>query len=403
VDSPEPCDDHGHGTHTMGTMVGDDGGDNQIGVAPGAEWIGCRNMDRGYGTPASYIECFEFFLAPYPIGGDPLTDGRPDLAPDVVNNSWGCPPSEGCDPDTLRATVEAVRAAGILVVTSAGNSGPICGSVDDPPAIYEAALSVGATYASDAITSFSSRGPVTVDGSNRRKPDISAPGSGIRSSVPGGGYASMSGTSMAAPHVSGVAALLWSFAPHLLGDVAGTEILMERTARPRFTTQGCGGDGPSDVPNHVYGWGVVDALAAVEEAPPSLTVTKQATLTPLVPAQRLVYTLLISNTSAVTLTGVVVTDTLPAGAPLAWAGGVYTYTGGTVVWAPAEIAPGGQLTATLAVTVAHMARGSVVTNAHYGVRTAEMREAVMGRPVETLIPWRVLLFPILREWEDPSW
>jgi subtilisin family serine protease len=65
-DSPAPCDDDGHGTHTMGTIVGDDGAGNQVGVAPGAKWMGCRNMDEGYGTPARYIECFEFFLAPYP-------------------------------------------------------------------------------------------------------------------------------------------------------------------------------------------------------------------------------------------------------------------------------------------------------------------------------------------------
>ena len=69
-------------------------GANQIGVAPGAQWIGCRNMDQGWGTPATYMECFEFFLAPYPIGQTPA-EGEPALAPDVINNSWGCPPREG--------------------------------------------------------------------------------------------------------------------------------------------------------------------------------------------------------------------------------------------------------------------------------------------------------------------
>ncbi|MBU0704264.1 MAG: S8 family serine peptidase, partial [Chloroflexi bacterium] len=97
ADSAEPCDDSGHGTHTMGTIVGDDGADNQIGVAPGARWIGCRNMDQGAGTPATYIECFEFFLAPYPVGGNTITDGVPSLAPHVINNSWTCPLEEGCD------------------------------------------------------------------------------------------------------------------------------------------------------------------------------------------------------------------------------------------------------------------------------------------------------------------
>ena len=77
-DSPAPCDAYGHGTHTMGTMVGDDGAGNQVGMAPGAQWIGCRNMDNaGNGTPARYIECFEFFLAPYPVGGSAITQGVP--------------------------------------------------------------------------------------------------------------------------------------------------------------------------------------------------------------------------------------------------------------------------------------------------------------------------------------
>ena len=92
---PEPCDDFFHGTHTIGTAIGDDGGTNQIGMAPGAKWIGCRNMDQGNGTPARYIECMEFFLAPYPLGCTP-NEGDPTKAPDITTNSWGCPASEGC-------------------------------------------------------------------------------------------------------------------------------------------------------------------------------------------------------------------------------------------------------------------------------------------------------------------
>ncbi|HHJ06973.1 MAG TPA: peptidase S8, partial [Anaerolineae bacterium] len=143
ADSPVPCDDYGHGTHTMGTAVGSDGGSNQIGVAPGAKWIGCRNMNVGDGTPATYLECFEFFLAPYPVGGTPA-QGDPSLAPDVTVNSWGCPPSEGCSADSLQAAVEAQVAAGIMTVVSAGNAGSGCNSVKDPAAIYDASYSVGA-------------------------------------------------------------------------------------------------------------------------------------------------------------------------------------------------------------------------------------------------------------------
>ena len=97
---PAPCDDYGHGTHTCGTTCGDDGLGNQIGVAPGAKWIGSRNMDQGNGTPATYLESFEFFLAPYPVGGVPA-QGNPALAPDVTTNSWLCPPSEGCTTTSL--------------------------------------------------------------------------------------------------------------------------------------------------------------------------------------------------------------------------------------------------------------------------------------------------------------
>ena len=98
---------------------------NQIGMAPGAKWIGCRNMDEGVGTPARYIECMEFFLAPYPVNGDP-DQGDPALAPDITINSWGCPTSEGCSANTLQAAVEAQAAAGIMMVVAAGNAGSSC-------------------------------------------------------------------------------------------------------------------------------------------------------------------------------------------------------------------------------------------------------------------------------------
>jgi subtilisin family serine protease len=154
-------------------MVGDDGAGNQVGVAPGAKWIACRNMDAGgNGKPTTYTECFEFLMAPYPVGGDP-SQGDPTLAPDSINNSWTCPTSEGCSTNTLLAVVDSVRAAGIFPAMAAGNSGPGCSSISDPPALYDSAVSVGATNSSNQISSFSSRGPITADGSNRLKPDVS--------------------------------------------------------------------------------------------------------------------------------------------------------------------------------------------------------------------------------------
>ncbi len=262
ADSPQPCDDYGHGTHTMGIAVGDDGGANQIGVAPAAQWIGCRNMNNGVGSPATYLECFEFFLAPYPIGASP-DEGRPELAPDITTNSWSCPPSEGCDAETLQQAVEAERAAGIFTVVAAGNSGSGCSTVSDPPAIYAAALTIGATGRADNnLAYFSSRGPVTVDNSGRRKPDLTAPGRSIRSAYPAKSDTTMSGTSMATPHVAGTVALLWSAAPWLRAHITATTYVLTSTA-VAIASADCSSDG---VPNNLYGWGRVDAAAAVTMA-----------------------------------------------------------------------------------------------------------------------------------------
>ena len=265
-DSAEPCDDNGHGTHTIGTVVGDDGAGNQIGMAPGAKWIGCRNMDQGNGTPARYIECMEFFLAPYPVNGNP-NQGDPLKAPDITSNSWVCPPSEGCSGNTLQAAVEAQAAAGIMMVAGAGNDGPDCSTVMYPPAIYAASYTVGAlNYWTDTIAGFSSRGPVTIDGSNRIKPDITAPGTSTRSSynTSDNAYASLSGTSMATPHIAGAMVLLWCARPELRHEITGSRTVMDNAAHVISSTQ-CGDAGP---PNNVYGWGRVDILATAAPTPP---------------------------------------------------------------------------------------------------------------------------------------
>src|SRR5436309_1792630 len=278
-DSPQPCDDFFHGTHTTGTAIGDDGGTNQIGMAPGAKWIGCRNMDVGTGTPARYIECMEFFLAPYPVGGG---QGDPTKAPDITINSWGCPPSEGCSANTLEAAVEAQAVAGIMMVVAAGNSGSGCSTVTDPPSLYAASYTVGALNTGfDTIASFSSRGPVTIDGSGRSKPDITAPGTGTRSATNScdSCYTTASGTSMATPHIAGAMALLWSAIPNLQNQIDASRTAMNDAAHFISSVQ-CGAAGP---PNNVYGWGRVDILAAVGGTPtptPTATATPTATPTP---------------------------------------------------------------------------------------------------------------------------
>jgi subtilisin family serine protease len=267
-DSPAPCDDVGHGTATAGLAVGDDHAGNAIGVAPGARLIGCRNMGNGRGTPARYIECFEWLLAPTDASG---ANPRPDLGADVINNSWTCPDFEGCtDPNILRDVVENVRAAGVAAVYAAGNTGSGCYSLLNPPAIYDAAIAVGATGLDDVITFFSARGPVSRDGSFRLKPDLVAPGLNVRTAALGGTYTpTFTGTSGSAPQVAGAFALLWSALPDLAGDVDGTLSALERSAVHLTGDFQCGSLTGHEVPNHVYGWGRIDVEAAFTRLDPN--------------------------------------------------------------------------------------------------------------------------------------
>ncbi len=267
LSAQEPCDDHFHGTHTMGTMTGDDGFGNQTGVAPGAKWVGCRNMERGWGRPSSYLECFQWFLAPTDLGGQ---NADPAKAPHVINNSWYCDYVEGCTDLTvsgiLHDAVINLKASGVFVVVSNGNFGSGCATTYGPPAYFEESFSVGAIRSNDTIANFSSRGPVTIDGSNRLKPNISAPGVGVRSSTLGGQYGSASGTSMAGPHVAGVVALVLSARPDLAGEVELLEDFLEETAYPLYDFIDCGDVSGTVVPNNTYGYGGVDALSAVQKA-----------------------------------------------------------------------------------------------------------------------------------------
>ena len=253
----EPCDNAGHGTHTMGTMVGGDGPGPftpDVGVAPGARWIAAKGCEDFFCTEESLLSAGQWILAPTDLSG---ANPDPSLRPDVVNNSWGSGPG---DPFYL-ATVQAWRAAGIIPVFSSGNPGPFCGEGGSPGDFLES-FSAGATDIDDNIADFSGRGPSTYGKIN---PDITAPGVDVVSSVPGGGYESFSGTSMAAPHTSGAIALILSAEPSLIGDpnnfVTATDALRS-TAVDRLDDS-CGGDEDGD-PNNVYGDGRIDAKAAVD-------------------------------------------------------------------------------------------------------------------------------------------
>ncbi|MEU4560853.1 S8 family serine peptidase [Actinoplanes sp. NPDC023936] len=263
-----PCDDNGHGTHTMGTMVGVDGTDH-IGVAPDAQWIATDGCCQTTGLE-SLLRSGWWLLAPTDTQGN---NPDPSKRPHVINNSWG----QGVEHDFegfFQAIDEAWSAAGIFSVWSSGNTTPYaaCDTVSTPGAAASA-YSVGALASDGTLASFSRKGE-GVDG--RIKPEISAPGSGVRSSFPDGGYVEMSGTSMAAPHVAGAVAALWSYDPTLIGQVEETRRLLGESAVDVDDTE-CGGT--AEV-NNKYGEGRLDLVRLLELAP-----RKGGTLTGVVTAE----------------------------------------------------------------------------------------------------------------------
>jgi subtilisin family serine protease len=248
-----PYDYHSHGSHTIGTMVGGSYAGSEIGMAPSGQWIACNGFEKGgSGYEAELMECAEFILAPWDLTG---SNPQPDMRPDVVNNSWGGGQAQWW----YNQAIYAWRAAGIFPTFSIGNSGPNCGTAGDPGDSANV-ISAGATDSNDNIASFSSRGPAKI--TNIIKPDVSAPGVGVISAFNNGGIGSMSGTSMASPHVGGEAALLWSAVPELRGDVQLTYWIIEQSTLAKPSSL-CGDAGP---PNNVYGWGRIDAYNAVSMA-----------------------------------------------------------------------------------------------------------------------------------------
>jgi subtilisin family serine protease len=243
------CDNNGHGTHVTGSMLGDDGGANQIGVAPDATWIAAKGCESNSCSEASLLASAEWMLAPCEFGdapGAPSCD--PGMRPHVVNNSWG---GGGGDP-WYQVSVDAWRAAAIIPVFSAGNSGPGSGTIGSP-SDYCNVMSIGGTNSTDGMYPSSSRGPGAFAGCTD-KPDVSAPGQGVRSSVPTDSYATFSGTSMASPHVSGCIALMLSVAPLLDYDQV-YDILIT-------TAEDLGAPGF----DYDYGHGRIDCYEAVLEA-----------------------------------------------------------------------------------------------------------------------------------------
>ncbi len=252
-----PWDDYGNGTSTAGIMVGDDGQGNQIGMAPGAQLISCKNMVGGSSDDAHVITCFQWNLAPWDLSG---TNPRPDLAPDAVNNSWGFP---GGGNEAMRTAVANLLNAGIVVEVSAGDDGSSCQSLSSP-GDYQEVFTTGSVNHTNpwpgTVTGSSSRGPSVVDGNYF--PDFMAPGESIRSAAPGDLYGYSSGTSMAGPHVTGLIGLIWSANPALRGQIDTTYSIIQQTSAPITGYAGtCGGDYVTG-PNNDWGYGTIDAYQA---------------------------------------------------------------------------------------------------------------------------------------------
>jgi len=390
--SPTPVDVNGHGTHTIGTAVGDDSVGNQIGVAPGARWIGCRNMagPSGVGSVARYTTCFQFALAPTDVTGN-----HPDPAKgaDITTNSWGCDPSYGeigCDlPNALVTVTQVLRDAGVMVVAAAGNEGSACRTVINAPGTLDQAFSIGATDSSDTIAGFSSRGPSSLTG--KIKPDVVAPGAVVRSSTfeSTTSYGYKSGTSMATPHVAGVVALLWSAAPGLRGDVPDTEALLRATARPLTDAATCGGTLGSAVPNNTYGYGFIDAKAVVFRALADQPVTQARAASQV--NTPFTFTLTFSNPSSSVRTNVVLTSGVPASVTVLSSTPPGVLSGNTLHWSWPSIAPSATVTISFVISAPSALK---VSNAPVLESFDGIVRPVVGRPATSALnPGRIIFLP----------
>eukprot|EP00732_Lithocolla_globosa_P002503 Lithocolla_globosa_v1_NODE_1659_length_2410_cov_219.469691.p1 type:complete len:470 gc:universal NODE_1659_length_2410_cov_219.469691:1978-569(-) len=248
-----PFDNNGHGTHTTGTMSGGNG----IGVAPESKWIAAKGCASSSCSTADLTSSFEYCLCPTRQDG---SDPDCSQGVDVVSNSWG----GGRGSSTYIPWIEASVSAGQHVIFSQGNSGSNCNTANSPGDL-NLVIGVGSTDSNDRLSSFSSRGPGVGTATHPlQKPDVSAPGSSVRSAYHTGdtAYATLSGTSMACPHVAGVAGLMLSANPSIDYDLLREVISKEGETKFNSPVGGqttCGGVSYDAIPNYHYGYSRLDA------------------------------------------------------------------------------------------------------------------------------------------------
>jgi subtilisin family serine protease len=316
-----PIDVSGHGTATMGVMVGGDAGGTAVGMAPDAKWIAAKIFnDRGTATASGIHLAMQWLLDP---------DGNPDTAdaPDVVNNSW-TGSAGGCTLD-FQPDLRNLRAAGILPVFAAGNFGPTAGSVYSPANNAEA-FAVGATDNADALDPSSGRGPSPC--ASAAAPRLTAPGVNIRTTDLYGQYVIASGTSLSAPHAAGALALLFSAYPDL--DVDRQAAALQNGAADL---------GVAGLDND-YGYGRLNALAAYQwlaSAPNFTLAVTPSSRTALVGGSA-AYTATVGAMNGFTGPVTLSVSGLPAGATGTWTPPTVPGSGGSqlTVSTPQGVAPG---------------------------------------------------------------
>ncbi len=262
-----PCDNHSHGSGTMGIMVGETPDlTEQIGVAPGAKWIACKGCESSGCSETALTACADWMLAPCPIGvapGDPSCD--PDMRPHIVNNSWG---GSGCN-TWYQPYVQAWVASGIFPAFSAGNS-PYCNGLGSPGDLPESFGTAAHNtpginlYAGGPSCFFPN--PSCDPEAHQVDPHLNAPTYGRTSSNSQGAYYNLGGTSGASPHTAGTVALIWQANPNFIDEIYDTYTVLEQSTNHNVPEGDCGKPscaGSNPYPNYEYGWGYLDALAAV--------------------------------------------------------------------------------------------------------------------------------------------